>query len=111
MKLTDLKPKWIGLANWASDKPFYVGISFLCPHCSPDLPEHGPIRRQRLAVSFHPPIDPENIARTFAVPLVMTGKEWQRISGETFETLTLNPSINTEYSGHWHGFIRNGEVI
>lgn len=32
---------------------------------------------------------------------------WER-DGETFETLTLRPSI--DYKGHWHGFVTNEEV-
>jgi hypothetical protein len=32
------------------------------------------------------------------------------VPGDTFETLSLFPSINVEDEGHWHGFISNGEV-
>ena len=38
---------------------------------------------------------------------------WQR-TGETFETLTLHPSIRRDHKKGgcgWHGWIRNGEVI
>lgn len=44
--------------------------------------------------------------RTFDVP---PGIIWKR-TGETFDTLTLTPSINAEAAGHWHGFITNGDV-
>ncbi len=39
-------------------------------------------------------------------------KFWQR-TGETFETLTLVPSIKFPEEGpeHWHGYITNGEVV
>lgn len=46
-------------------------------------------------------------------PSMQTGTRngWQRI-GETFETLTLTPSIlRIAPSCGWHGFITNGEVI
>jgi hypothetical protein len=33
---------------------------------------------------------------------------WQR-TGETFETLTLAPSIDCSKWGHWHGLITNGD--
>jgi hypothetical protein len=36
-------------------------------------------------------------------------KRWHR-SGETFETLTLTPSIDTSEHGHWHGNVTDGEV-
>lgn len=107
MRLVDLDPHWIGLMYWASPEPFYVGVSFWCPHCDPALPEHGSDRRQRLAFQFWPPIDPEKMmGRIFNLP---DNGGWRRISGETFETLTIESSINN--SGHWHGHITNGEII
>jgi hypothetical protein len=27
-----------------------------------------------------------------------------------FETMNVTPSIDASASGHWHGFIRNGEI-
>jgi len=42
-------------------------------------------------------------------------KGWHRV-GDTFETLTLTPSIlrikdKNGYGCNWHGFITNGEII
>lgn len=42
-------------------------------------------------------------------------KPWKRESGDTFETLTLSPSILFYPSEHagcagWHGFLRNGNL-
>jgi hypothetical protein len=34
----------------------------------------------------------------------------KRIAGETFDTLTIEPSIGFEGIGHWHGHITNGEI-
>lgn len=28
-----------------------------------------------------------------------------------FENVTLTPSIDASSSGHWHGFVKNGEII
>ena len=113
MRLTDLSPKWVTLENWvASDRPFYIGLTFYCPHCSPDLPAHGPTaRRQRMAVKFWPPIDPTNVQATFVVPLIKMGTEWARVSGESFDTLTLHPSVDVSTYAHWHGSIKNGEIV
>lgn len=107
MRLIDLSPHWIGLNNWATPDPFYIGVSFLCPHClALSLPEHGPMRVRRLAVSFWPPIDPANwMGRIMPIP---HDKFHQRVSGETFETLTLEPSVGLD--PHWHGRITNGEM-
>lgn len=108
MRLADFDPHWIGLPGWSSDSAFYVGVSFLCPHCPADAPEHGPNRRRRLAVMFHPPIDPDNYMARILQPIA-DGKH-QRISGETFDTLTLSPSIGFDSIGHWHGSIINGAM-
>jgi hypothetical protein len=37
-------------------------------------------------------------------------KGWQR-EGETFEALTLRPSILRMSGCRWHGFITNGEIL
>ena len=106
LKLTELHPKFVTFAQWASESPFYIGVRFDCPHC----------RTQRLAVLFDPPIDPHRLQekfgfaydpKTFAPSLNMS--VWQR-TGETFEALTLSPSVDAGWSGHWHGFIENGEI-
>lgn len=95
MKLTDLEPRW-----WA-DEPGRtgMGITFLCPHC----------KKQRLGVAFSNPIDggkPEHLVHPYTIG---SAPEWNR-SGDTFDTLTLTPSIDASKHGHWHGFITNGEI-
>ena len=92
MRLTTLAPHWIGYG------PIVVGISFWCPHC----------RTTRLAVLFVEAIDAEGwLAK--GVTRHHDPFEWHR-TGETFDTLTLRPSINCEVAGHWHGVIAEGEV-
>lgn len=74
----------------------------------------------RLGVAFANPLDAGSPAplgleanlqrvhehRMFDVP---PGFLWKR-NGDTFETLSLTPSVNCEASGHWHGFVALGEV-
>lgn len=115
MRLADLNPRWALPPNWSwPDRPFYPTISFDCPcaKCrAPACPTcgHAPDAR-RLAVSFYPPIDPTGVASTFASPWPDLGHHHRRVSGETFDTLTLSPSIGFESIGHWHGHVTNGEV-
>jgi hypothetical protein len=33
------------------------------------------------------------------------------IQGTDFETMTVTPSIDASGAGHWHGFIRSGEIV
>lgn len=103
MRLAELKPRWIHLANWSESSPLYaIGLSFECPHC-----------RRRRAVYFKPHIDPEGLFQryqwTFTPESVSGGNPvWNR-SGDTFDTLTLSPSVNFG-GGHWHGHVENGAL-
>lgn len=104
MRLSDLNPRWFTLAGWASPSRFAIGLTFQCPHCA----------SERLGVLFDRPVDPDGIGptTTYDPALYATANHmhvWKR-SGDTFETLTLTPSIDGSGAGHWHGFITNGDV-
>ncbi len=90
MKLTELDPVWI-----TEDGRERMGLTFLCPCCV------GTERERRLFAMFRNPVD--------GGPGEEDHPSWQR-EGDTFETLTLSPSIDASSSGHWHGFVRNGEL-
>src|SRR5450432_2334947 len=102
MRLTDLHPEWMnaggeGVYN-ADDTPALLrtGVGVLC-----DCPCGIKDEDHQLYVPFLNPIDG-------GAPIE---KGWQR-TGETFDTLTLTPSIlRIKPSCGWHGFITNGEVI
>lgn len=98
MRLTELEPKWTGYGTDDYGK-IYDGISFLCPHC----------KVHRLAIHFMPPIDPENWWPRITHPTYHDLLVWTRVSGDTFDDLTITPSINVELA-NWHGFITNGEI-
>jgi hypothetical protein len=100
MKLTELNPEWSGCGG--------EGVSNA----------DGPIpRRERVAVLLVCPCGCEHrLNLPFINPPdglgpIYPGYGWQR-TGETFEDLTLTPSIQREYPARcWHGFITNGEVV
>jgi hypothetical protein len=116
MRLSELNPRWFA-EPWRHGQ----GVTFECPCC----------RRIRLAVAFKNPIDGgppvphfettgEDFSRAYAaiwneregtigVDIVPPGYHWNR-SGETFETLSLHPSVDASRSGHWHGHIENGLI-
>ena len=106
MRLTDLQPRWFTfMAHPADGVVLIAGLTFVCPHCM----------KQRIGVRFKPLIDPAGIVAQYGI-VWPCGDEpvWNR-QGDTFETLTLSPSINAQSQridvpGHWHGFIENGEV-
>lgn len=97
MKLFELNPRWFALDGQR------VGLTFECPHC----------REQRLGVvAFHHQ-GHEAIEDTYirahhgATP---DASIWTLVTSEDFANLTLAPSIDASSSGHWHGFITNGEI-
>ena len=97
-KLVDLEPKWIGYHGHSDRKG--VAIAFKCPCLDPNCAWGG-----QIVVDFENPLD--------GGPRInwrgqTTGTYWQR-TGDTFENLTLTPSIHCV--GHWHGWLRNGELV
>lgn len=93
MRLVDLDPHWFT----RGDSPDLVGVTFKCPCC----------RRIRIGVLFVQEIDMDSLPND--VHWAAEGEKWDR-AGETFDTLTLSPSIDGSAYGHWHGFVRGGEV-
>jgi hypothetical protein len=101
VKLTALDPSWVGAGGpgifnadgTPAAERHGVGITFDCP-CGCTRGRYVP---------FTNPLDggpPHNDGHA----------TWQR-SGETFETLTLTPSIQVIGECGWHGFITNGEIV
>ncbi len=78
--LVDMDPRWVTIGTQR------VGVSFACP----GVPD------RRVAVFVDPPFDDGPIS----------SPAWRR-TGDTFDTLTLTPSISTDY---WHGHITDGQV-
>lgn len=93
MKLTDLNPSWViaDVMKYFPTERRGMGITFDCP-------VH---RNHSLAVMFSNPLD--------GLPPAQDEKLWSR-TGDTFEELTITPSIDASKHGCWHGFITNGEV-
>jgi len=99
--LVDLNPRWVGAGGEgiydrdgnAVPERHGVGIAFDCP-CGCGL---------RGYVDFENPLDG-------GPPKVIPGHPCWKREGETFETLTLSPSIlRKEPRGcGWHGFLRDG---
>lgn len=112
MKLTDLNPRFVGAGGEGvynadgtpAEEREGVGISFDCPcGCS-----------DRVFITIDPPMDGKGIWSK-------NRYSWKR-TGDSFENLTLTPSIKRmeikdkdgkiiHKSCKWHGFITNGEII
>lgn len=95
MKLTELDPRWLALESGG----LRVGLSFECPHC----------RSCRLAVLFHHAGRDALDDSYIHAHSPSTDHIWG-ITGDNFESLSLSPSVDASKSGHWHGFVTNGEI-
>lgn len=115
MKLVDLKPRWLGAGGEGiynrneqgelipAPERHGVGITFICP-CGTH-PSDDEYDTDRCAILFENPLDGGG-----RFDSTTKGHYWTR-TGETFETLTLTPSIQRVDGCRWHGFITNGEII
>jgi len=99
MRLIDLNPDWVGYGGdgvMENGQPVprreRVGLWFDCP-CG---------NGERCAIMFRNPPD--------GGPAIQ-GNTWI-VTGDTFETLTLSPSIqrNDPKGCRWHGFVENGGI-
>lgn len=117
MRLTDLKPQFVqygeSAVRWAHERPEGLvpltfdeaeGLRFLCPKCFTS--NGGASGTHTVDVTFAGRNVPDDRGshNTAGVPTRWT------VTGETFETLSTQPSILIEGSCGWHGFITAGEV-
>lgn len=126
MRLLDLEPKWVRHdPKWVYEKNLRtIGVRFQCPSC----------RSTQISVLFlNPPDNYPSAPNDNSIPGNNGGKRWAR-SGLKFEDLTLTPSVDASQvrresyetdeafifanrlcldggARHWHGFIRDGEVV
>lgn len=95
MRLTELNPRWLAYDG------IRLGVTFDCPCC----------KTQRLGVPFHHAAseltDDEHILAISPQASIWTETN---PADDNFENLSLSPSIDCSASGHWHGFITNGDV-
>lgn len=89
MRLSELHPQFVGAGGDREG----VGLIFDCP-CG---------CRTLAYVGFRNPIDGGE-------PFEDGHPTWLR-EGDTFDNLSLSPSIHRRRACGWHGWIRNGEVL
>ena len=101
VKLIACRPRWLTIPNWSSDSLFAIGVAFNCPVCAYPVSCH-----------FEPAVDPDKLQAKYQwpnFPAPNGQKQWHR-SGDTFDTLTLAPSINNDAAGCGHWTLSNGEL-
>jgi hypothetical protein len=100
-RLVDLNPRWVGAGG--------EGITLSNGQPAPE--RHG------VAITFDCPCGCD-VRAQIEFTIATDGKPWRddawTRTGDTFETLTLRPSIHrpARYGGcGWHGWLTNGELI
>ena len=104
MKLTELNPRWLGSGGDSvtdmegNPVPFRakVAITFDCPCGSSDC--------IRACIGFSNPPDGQG-------PSISSGESTWVIWGDSFENMTLAPSIQRVGDCGWHGWIKAGNVV
>lgn len=96
MRLVDRNPQWMRTSGGREG----VGLLFDCP-CASCVSSDNPMP---IGVAFDRPLD-------LGDSLTGAGPLWHR-TGDTFETLTLTPSIlmHVGTTEHWHGYLTNGDL-
>lgn len=107
MRLEELDPSWLYVGSTPNsyrredirlNRGNAQGVLFLCPTCF--VKNNGPVGTHTIICWF---------ADRDVPPEVMPGIHRWKTSGGTVHDLTLDPSIDSG-QGHWHGWIKNGEV-
>lgn len=112
-KLVELEPHWL---EWGRRK---VGLMFLCPHCRvtwlscmfepTPLHARGPGRGVDTPNQFA--LFTKIIGEHHAHDVVPCNKAvaWTRTTDD-FNTMSITPSLDASAAGHWHGYVKNGEI-
>lgn len=102
MKLADLDPRWK-----AVDGDPHAALAFKCPCCQKVwlTCKFVPMKMSDQMRLF------EDEGKASGGQVVPTRQEfaWSR-QGDDFATLSITPSVDASASGHWHGFVTNGEI-
>ncbi len=109
MQLSQFKPRWVGTKESQAQGRKGMGMSFRCPGCG----------EVRLSVWFANPVDggvahpadpvPEGATEEEKNYIFSRNNRWLR-TGESFEVLSLSPSVDASKAGHWHGMVTAGQV-
>lgn len=93
MKLSELAPRFWGVNGER------LGMSFNCPHCL----------TTRLAIALH--VDGHlTLDKSHIMAVAPETHHIWECTSEDFSAMTVSPSVDASAQGHWHGFIRAGNI-
>jgi hypothetical protein len=100
-KLTDLEPRWIEKDGQK------VAIVFRCPCCDKNWWISCGFAHMKISEQMDLFIDQMKEEDKEVIPFNQAGN-WKIVGNYDFNTLTIQPSLNAEAAGHWHGFVKDG---
>lgn len=98
MKLIELEPRWIHENLFIFRCPHCQDIWLTCKTAAMTRRETWEILENGLGDNWNQIVVPPNPEAIW------------RVSGIFPDSVTVHPSIDASASGHWHGFITNGEL-
>lgn len=101
MRLASLDPLWVPIGGGQKR-----GFIFRCPHCK---------EKWLLCKTVFADLDEQEMIfqnRRIQAPdfIPVADRAVWHIIGD-FLDMQVSPSIDASASGHWHGWIRNGEIV
>lgn len=117
MRLVDLKPHWIERDSQR------IAIMFLCPHCVKEgrpkpiwlscffIPTEHIAGEDGQYALFEQELEAMGITDQDGSDVVpcRRGFAWTR-SSDDFASISIWPSLDASKCGHWHGFIKVGQI-
>jgi hypothetical protein len=100
MRLTDLQPRWLSEDVFSFKCPCCQDVTLLCKKKPLSFRDQVHLVNAMPEDDWDWPID--FIPMKDSACWTMTGD---------FASMTVTPSIDASSSGHWHGSIRNGEIV
>jgi hypothetical protein len=97
VKLIDLEPRWIHPNVFA----------FRCPHCRKDFLT---IKNVQMGNREQYDLYEREFGTDWNLSVVPCNPETKWSISGAVENMTVTPSVDASNSGHWHGFITNGEI-
>lgn len=114
MRLLELDPRWLVVDGRR------FGFVFKCPHCQKDwlscffvpMPHISGEDYHDCQYALFATALPDAVCHEI-VPC-RRDSAWQAeppADEATFDNLSVTPSLDASASGHWHGFITNGQIV
>jgi len=106
MRLTELEPRWIHPNVFVFKCPHCREVYLTCKNVQMENREQRELFEREFGDSWNEIVVPMRAETSWSI----SGTRPANPNAAFVEDLTVTPSIDASPSGHWHGFITNGEI-